>query len=172
MKAAVSTLSCVARIGLIVCLNAISDAGAQSGRSVTVNENAVAFASQLIQKGHLIADGKGAWRDHKPSPGVENEFIHLHGFAEYAKWHLGLDERYAANTKRRYKFPYGDFTNLHRCGLLAVKARARQNGYTAIENAASELERAAKGKATDQHRFKNSSVSDAHKSVVLALPSR
>ena len=133
MKAAVSKLNSVAWIGLIVCLNASSDARAQSGGSMKVNENAVAFASQLIQEGHLIADRKGAWREHKPSPDVENEFIRAHGFAEYAKWHLGVDERYAVNTKRRYKFPYGDFTNVHRCGLLAVKARARQYGYPNIE---------------------------------------
>jgi hypothetical protein len=43
-------------------------------------------------------DGKGAWREHKPLPGVENEFIRVHRFAEYAKWHLGVDERYAVNT--------------------------------------------------------------------------
>jgi hypothetical protein len=172
MKAAICKLKCVARIGLILFLNAISDARAQSGGSITVNENAVAFASQLIQEGHLIADGKGAWREHRPSPAVENEFIRVHGFAEYAKWHLGVNERYAVNTKRRYKFPYGDFTNVHRCGLLAVKARARQYGYTQIERAAADLERAMKGKAADQHRFRNSSVSDPHKSVVLSLPSR
>lgn len=139
MKAAISKLSCVARIGLIVCLNAISGARAQSDRSDKVNENAVALASQLIQEGHLIADGKGAWREHKPSPGVENEFIRVHGFAEYAKWHLGVDERYAVNTKRRYKFPYGDFTNVHRCGLLAVKARAAEHKYQDIEDAAARL---------------------------------
>jgi len=139
MKAAISKLNCVARIGLIVCLNAISDARAQSGGSIKVNENAVAFASQLIQEGHLIADGKGAWREHKPSLDVENEFIRAHGFAEYAKWHLGVDERYAVNTKRRYKFPYGDFTNVHRCGLLAVKARAVQHKYHDIEDAAARL---------------------------------
>jgi hypothetical protein len=123
MKTAISKLKCLAEIGLIVCVNAISDARAQPGDSIRVNEDAVAFASQRIQEGHLIADRKGAWREHKPPPGAENEFIRVHGFAEYAKWHLGVDERYAVNTKRRYKFPYGDFTNVHRCGLLAVKAR-------------------------------------------------
>jgi hypothetical protein len=139
MKTAISKLNCVTRIGLIVCLNAISDARAQSGGSMKINENAVAFASQLIQEGHVIADGKGAWREHKPSPGVENEFIRAHGFAEYAKWHLGVDERYAVNTKRRYKFPYGDFTNVHRCGLLAVKTRAAEHKYHDIEDAAARL---------------------------------
>ena len=139
MKAAVIKLNYVARIGLIVCLNAIGDVPAQSGGSVKLNGDAVAFASQLIQEGHLIADGKGAWREHKPLPGVENEFIRVHGFAEYAKWHLGVDERYAVNTKRRYKFPYGDFTNVHRCGLLAVKARAAEHKYHDIEDAAARL---------------------------------
>src|SRR6266481_9816561 len=139
MKAPISKLNCVARIGLIICFNAISSAGAQSGGSIKVNEDAVAFASQLIQEGHLIADRKGAWREHKPSPDMENEFIRAHGFAEYAKWHLGVDERYAVNTKRRYKFPYGDFTNVHRCGLLAVKARAAEHKYQDVEDAAMRL---------------------------------
>ena len=49
MKAAVSKLNSIVWIGLIVCLNAISGARAQSGGSMRVNENAVAFASQLIQ---------------------------------------------------------------------------------------------------------------------------
>jgi hypothetical protein len=138
MKTAISKLNSVVWIGLIVYLNAISDARAQSG-GVKVNENAVAFASQLIREGHLITDRKGAWREHKPSPGVENEFIRAHGFAEYAKWHLGVDEHYAVNTKRRYKFPYGDFTNVHRCGLLAVKARAAEHKYHDIEDAAARL---------------------------------
>ena len=60
---------------------------------------------------------------------------------QYAKWHLGIDNRFPENTKRRYKFPYGDFKDAHRCGLLAVKTRARQYGYAEIENAATELER-------------------------------
>src|SRR5947209_15968559 len=107
MKAAISKLNCVARIGLIICFNAISNAGAQSGGSIKVNEDAVAFASQLIQEGHLIADRKGAWREHKPSPDMENEFISTHGFAEYTKWHLAVDERSSLNTQSRFTVPYG-----------------------------------------------------------------
>ncbi|MGE5214000.1 MAG: hypothetical protein ACM3NN_09955 [Nitrospirota bacterium] len=139
MTAIISRLNCVVRIGLILCLNAISDARADSDADIKLNENAAAFASQLIRHGHLVADGKGGWHEDKPSPAVENDFIRLHGFAEYAKWHLGVDERYAANTKRRYKFPYGDFTNVHRCGLLAVKARAAEHKHRDIEGAAARL---------------------------------
>jgi hypothetical protein len=70
---------------------------------------------------------------------AENEFIRLHGFGEYAKWHLGIDDRYAENTKRRYKFPYGDFKNVHRCGVLAAQSRAGQHKYYKVENAAAQL---------------------------------
>ena len=55
-----------------------------------------------------------------PSTQKENEFIHQHGFAEYEKWHLGIDEAEPADTKARYKFPYGHFKDLHRCGILSA----------------------------------------------------
>jgi hypothetical protein len=126
-------------VGVLFC--AISGIFAQSRGSIRLNEDAFRFAAQLINEGHVIADGKGAWSKHRPSLHEENEFIRLHGFGEYAKWHLGVDTRFAENTKRRYKFPYGDFKNVHRCGLLAVKARARQFAYIEIENAAADLER-------------------------------
>jgi len=115
-------------------------------KDACVRSIASAFAAQRIKEGHVITDGKGAWSKHRPSAGEENEFIRVHGFGEYAKWHLGIDDRYPENTKSRYKFPYGDFKSVHRCGLLAAKARARQYGYTEIENAAAELERGLKSK--------------------------
>ena len=127
-------------IGLIVCLTAIGNARPQSDGTVELNEIAFTFAMELIKQGQVIADGKGAWTKHRPSSDEENEFIRLHGFAEYAKWHLGIDRRFPENSKRRYKFPYGDFKNVHRCGLLAAKARARQYGYEEYQNAAAELD--------------------------------
>jgi len=99
---------------------------------------------------------------------MENEFIRVHGLAEYAKWHLGVDERYALNSKGRYKFPYGDFKNVHRCGLLAVQARARQYGYDNIEKTAAELERATRAQAGDRDcplAFANSLVFHPCKSM-------
>ena len=137
--------ACV-RFTCFVIVLCVTDAFAQSHETIRLNENAFAFAEQLVGEGHCIADGKGAWSVHRPSADEENEFIRLHGFGEYAKWHLGIDSRFPENTKRRYKFPYGDFKDVHRCGLLAVKARARQYGYNQIENAAAELERRLKPK--------------------------
>jgi len=139
MKAAILQSACVCSIALVILLYVISDVRAQSRTNIKLNDNAVAFATQLIKEGHFTADGKGAWREHRPSADQENEFIRLHGFGEYAKWHLAMDERYAENTKRRYKFPYGDFSNVHRCGLLAARSRAAEYRYHDVEDAAVRL---------------------------------
>ena len=111
----------------------------EKNNAVTLNIGAFEYAKELIKEGQVIADGRGAWGEHQPSAEAENEFIRLHGFGEYAKWHLGIDDRYAENTKRRYRFPYGDFKNIHRCGVLAAQSRAGQYQYHEIKNAAAQL---------------------------------
>ena len=108
-------------------------------RAVRLNENAFAYAKELIAQGRVVIDKNNAWRDHRPMADEENEFIRTHGFAEYGKWHLGIDETHAEGTKARYKFPFGDFKNIRRCALLAVRSRARQYDYPDIENAAIRL---------------------------------
>jgi len=140
MKMIIVKTARVCSIALVILFCAIIDIHAQSRGSIRLNQDAFTFAVQLIKEGHFIADSKGVWSGHQPSADEENEFIRLHGFSEYANWHLGIDDHYPENTKQRYKFPYGDFKNVHRCGLLAAKARARQYGYTEIENAAAKLE--------------------------------
>jgi hypothetical protein len=169
MNAPINKLTCAALIGLSAYLNAIGGARAQPGANVKLNEKAVALASQLIREGQLIDDGKGAWRGHRPSPAMENEFIRRHGFAEYARWHLGVDERYAVDTKRRYKFPYGDFTKVHRCGLLAVKARAQQYGYAEIQNAAAELERTLESQLNTLHPSANGELNNSKRNSTAAV---
>jgi hypothetical protein len=157
MKSAIARPAFVSFVVVGVLFCAITGLFALSHGTIKLNEDASAFAARLIKQRLVIADGKGAWSKHRPSTDDENQFIRLHGFGEYAKWHLGIDERYGANTKRRYKFPYGDFKNVHRCGLLAARSRARQYGYTEIENAAATLEREIKNQPRinmDSHRFR------------------
>jgi hypothetical protein len=141
MQALTRSNAFVHSIAITVFMFSIGAVAAQSRRSIELNEDALAFGAELIKEGRFIADHKGAWTEHRPSADEENEFIRLHGFAAYAKWHLGIDNRFSEHTKRRYKFPYGNFNDAHRCGLLAVKARARQYSYSEIENASTNLER-------------------------------
>ncbi|MGH8102712.1 MAG: hypothetical protein ACREIW_15560, partial [Chthoniobacterales bacterium] len=112
---------------------------AQKEQSITLNPAALLHAHELISQGHVILDMKGAWQQDKPSAVEKNEFIRLRGFEEYGKWHLGTDGRHKVVSKEHYKFPFGDFKALHRCGLLAVKARAHEYGYADIEAAADQL---------------------------------
>jgi hypothetical protein len=141
MKAIIANRECTCSMAVAILLCAISVMRAQPRTYLKLNEEAFVSAVQLIKQGHFIADGKGAWSEHRPSADEENEFIRVQGFSEYAKWHLGIDDRYPKNTKRRYKFPYGDFKNVHRCGVLAVQSRAGEYGYSGIENAAAQLRR-------------------------------
>src|SRR5205807_9750523 len=128
----------VAAIAALGALAQISQGGAPE-RSLEVNPAALQFARDLITQGHFVEDHKGAWAAHKPSRATENEFICVHGFDEYSKWHLAIDNRHSEETKAHCKFPFGDFTNVHRCGLLAVKARAHEYGYAEIEAVATQL---------------------------------
>ena len=107
--------------------------------TVRLNQDAFDYARELIKQGRVVADGRGAWSQHQSSAEEENEFIRLHGFGEYAKWHLGIDDAHGEKTKARYKFPYGDLKNVHRCALLAVESRAAQYKHYGIEKAAREL---------------------------------
>jgi hypothetical protein len=114
--------------------------------SVKLNPLALAYAKELIENGRVVLDRKGACAKNRLSTEPESEFIRQHGFVDYAKWYLAIDERYSKNTKRRYKFSYGDFKNVHRCALLAIASRARQYGYSEIETAAAEPTRVIENK--------------------------
>jgi hypothetical protein len=107
--------------------------------AVRLNTEAFQFAANLITQGRFVADKKGAWTHDHPPRSRQNAFIRDHGFADYTRWHLGVDDRHGTSSKARYKFPFGDFQNVHRCGLLAVKARAREFGDQEIEDAATKL---------------------------------
>jgi hypothetical protein len=107
--------------------------------SAVLNNNAFDHAKELIRAGRVVKDERDDWSEHQPSAEQENEFIEKHGLREYAKWHLGEDPDEPEDNKGRYKFPYGDFKDVHRCGVLAAEARAGQYKYFDIERAAAHL---------------------------------
>lgn len=107
--------------------------------AVTLSRTAYEHAQRLIKDGKVVIDDRDAWSDHQPSTEDENRFIQDHGFPEYGKWHLGIDRHEAEDTKARYKFPYGDFKNVHRCAVVSAESRAGQYKYRDIELAAAHL---------------------------------
>ena len=107
--------------------------------AVKLNERAFEHAKTLIIKGRFVYDDRDAWSEDQPSAAQENRFIDEHGYGEYARWYLGVDDEAGEDTKGHYKFPYGDFENVHRCGLLAAESRAGQRKYYDIELAVAHL---------------------------------
>jgi len=107
--------------------------------AVKLYKPAYEHAKRLISEGRAVHDERDAWSEHQPSAAQEDEFIRLHGYAEYARWHLGIDNDKPEDTKARYKFPYGDFAGVHRCAVLTAESRAGQYKHFDIENAAAHL---------------------------------
>jgi hypothetical protein len=89
--------------------------------TVKLNRTAFDYAKDLIKAGRFVFDERDAWSEHQPSTREENDFIERHGFEEYAEWHLGINEEKPEQTKGRYEFPYGNFKDVHRCGVLTRK---------------------------------------------------
>jgi hypothetical protein len=107
--------------------------------AVKLNGRAFEHAQSLIEDDKVVVDERDDWSEHRPSAEDENRYLEAQGIDEYAKWYLGVDDEEDRDNKGRYKFPYGDFKKVHRCGILAAESRAGQYKYADIERAASHL---------------------------------
>jgi hypothetical protein len=124
--------------------------------AVTLNRRAYEHAQRLIDEGRFKFDERDAWSEHRPPAFKENEHIRLHGFSEYGKWYLGINGERPETTKGHYEFPYGDFRNVHRCGVLAAESRAGQYQHYDIENAAAHLHGMLEGRRIESSATKHS----------------
>ncbi|WP_346623644.1 hypothetical protein [Blastococcus montanus] len=102
-----------------------------------LNDDAVAQARTLIDDGAF--DDRTEWSDAAPSTDDGNAEIEKHGWKGYASWHLAVDPDAGEETKKRYHFPYGDFSKVNRAALIHGKQRASQNDHDAIERAFDDL---------------------------------
>ena len=107
--------------------------------SVRLHQSAYEYAQKLIENRQCVLDQRRDWTDHKPARSAEKRFIEQHGWAAFGRWYLGEDDEEAEGSKRRYKFPYGDFRSVHRCAVLSAESRADQYNYIDIELAAAHL---------------------------------
>ncbi len=105
--------------------------------SYSVNPAAVEHVRSLIEKRRYVLDSD--WGDSQPDAAAENAYLKRHSWEEYAAWHLGLTEGANDETKARYAFVCGDFSRVHRAGLIACVYRAAEWRHKAVELAAHEL---------------------------------
>lgn len=107
--------------------------------TIKLNQTALRHARTLVRNGDVVRDERDDWSEHAPSTDDENDFIEKHGWTEYGKWHLGVDEEEDRDTKGRYSFPYGDFHKVHRCAVISLESRAGQYDYDEIRDEAKKL---------------------------------
>ena len=121
--------------------------------AVKLNQRGFEHAKQLVRDGRYVIDERDAWSEHQPTAEGQNAFIEEHGWGGYAQWHLAIDDQAGENIKAHYKFPYGDFENLHLCALLAAESRAGQRKYYDIELAVAHLHGMLDGLAMTRQRL-------------------
>jgi hypothetical protein len=134
--------------------------------AVKLSRRAFEYAKELIDAGKFVPDERDAWSEHQPSSQLENDFIERHGFQDYGKWYLGINDEKPEDIKGRYEFPYGDFKNVHRCGLISAESRAGQYKHFDIEKAAHHLHEmidARADKAAAKTRAAHHSRSASHR---------
>jgi hypothetical protein len=102
-----------------------------------LNDAAVRHARTLIDDGSVDADT--GWSEGKPTAQEGTAEIDRGGYEAYGLWFLGIEPDAAEDTKERYHFPIGDFTDVYRQGLVHAEQRAAQNDHDAIAKAAREL---------------------------------
>lgn len=107
--------------------------------TVKLNQTALRHARSLVRDGKVVRDERDDWSEHAPSADDENAFIDEHGWTEYGRWHLGVDDEENRETKGHWKFPYGDFSKVHRCGVISLESRAGQFDHDEIRDEAKKL---------------------------------
>lgn len=104
--------------------------------TVTLNKAGERNAHALIEGGHYDADS--AWSfdadDGDKLLGSEGK-----DWTNYAQWFLGEDTDATAETKDRYKYPFGKEGKVYRGALNAIRQRASQQDVTGIYDAAGRL---------------------------------
>jgi hypothetical protein len=107
--------------------------------AVRLHNHGYDHAKRLVADGKVVLDDRDAWSEHQPTAAEENAFIEAHGYAEYGRWHLAVDDERARDVKGRYKYPYGDFADVHRCGVIAAESRAAQQDHRDVQTAAAHV---------------------------------
>jgi hypothetical protein len=107
--------------------------------TVKLNREALEHARSLVKQGKVVRDERDDWSEHAPSAAEENTFVEKKGWNDYAEWYLGVDREESDETKGRFSFPFGDFSKVHRCGVISLESRAAQYDHNDIAKAAKEL---------------------------------
>jgi hypothetical protein len=100
-----------------------------------LNPRALDHALRLVRAGRFTRDPDEDWNDHLPASKDEARFRRRHGDEARALWFLGVD----VDDPGRPSFPYGDFSRVHACAVLAAARRAEREGLADLHAAAARI---------------------------------
>src|SRR3954451_14911804 len=107
--------------------------------AITLSRRSYEHAQQLVKQGRVVLDDRDDWSEHQPSSAEENAFIEEHGWEAYGRWHLGVDNSHAADTKASYALHYVDFAVVDRCAGLRAESRPGQYDDEDVKSVAAYL---------------------------------
>ena len=97
---------------------------------IRINQQGVDHTRSLIESDRYVRDSD--WSEAQPSTDDENAYLSDHSWEEYGRWFLAIDEDAGEKSKDRYRFPVGDFTRIHRSGLIAAGQLADEWDHSGI----------------------------------------
>ena len=108
--------------------------------AIELNEEGFNYAKSLVEEGRVVNDLHGEWDEINPGTREQNEFIEEHGMEAFGRWHLGFKVGGSRQDKTSYSFPYGNYKDVYRSGIIAAEERAAQYHHEEVLEATKILE--------------------------------
>jgi hypothetical protein len=90
---------------------------------------------ELIDEGLFVFDERDDWSRAPLPPCRKANIFVFHGFAEYGKWFLGINDERPENTKAHYAFPF-EISGMFTAVAYWLRKAGPANTGIDIENAA------------------------------------
>ncbi len=107
--------------------------------AIKLNKAAYDHAVEIIKKGLEVEHDTNNWTDVNPSRDEKIKFLNTHSLEEYGLWFLGIDTDIKEDDSSKFIYPIGDFSVLHKSGLLTAEQQATQKHHHEIKSAAQKL---------------------------------
>jgi hypothetical protein len=119
--------------------------------AMKLNEAAYKHAVAIIQNGLEVEHDSKNWDDVKATSDEEVRFLNSHNMEEYGSWFLGIDTDADPKNRNKYRYPFGDFSVLHRSALIAAEKEAGKHHHHDIKMAVQKLLAMIDGKKHAKH---------------------
>jgi len=107
--------------------------------AIKINKAGYDHAVEIIKDGLEVEHDTSNWNEVKPDVDEMARFLNTHSLDEYGLWFLGINTDADQNSKDKYVYPYGDFSVLHKSGLIAAEQESGNKHHHEIKSAAQKL---------------------------------